>query len=93
MLLLVIVEHVDIVISNQSKELDVCAKIVADIVHQTCTIPSAREDLRLLFKERDLLRTIIQTVINMDRSSSLAVSLLYIMLLYKLCSSEGLLEF
>ncbi|KAF6017550.1 mbc [Bugula neritina] len=72
MLLLVIVEHVDIVISNQSKELDVCAKIVADIVHQTCTIPSAREDLRLLFKERDLLRTIIQTVINMDRSSSLA---------------------
>lgn len=71
-LLMMIVKHIDDEISNQTKDLDICAKIVADIVHQT--VGSAREDITLLFRERDLLRTIIQTVIKIDRDDPLSVS-------------------
>ena len=70
-----IVEHVNNEISNHTKDLDICAKIVADIVHQSHVISSAREDLKLLFKSKDLFRTVIQAVIKMDRSNKLAVSM------------------
>ncbi|XP_067937845.1 dedicator of cytokinesis protein 1-like [Watersipora subatra] len=66
------VEHINDEISSSTKDPDICAKIIADMVHQTYTINSAREDLKLLFRPKDLLRTIIQSVITMDRKNELA---------------------
>lgn len=74
-LMFMIVEHIDAEIRNHSKDLDICAKIVSDIIHQIYTVGgTAQEDLVLLFNHKDLLRTTIQTVINMDRGNKLVVS-------------------
>ena len=69
-----IVDHIDTEICNQTKDLDICAKIVSDIIHQIYVVGgAAQDDLALLFTNKDLLRTTIQTVINMDRKNELVV--------------------
>lgn len=74
MLLVEFVEIIDAKISNRTKDLDVCADIVSDVLYHIDTLQGAAADIELLFTHKDLLRTVIQAVINTDRSTKLVVT-------------------
>lgn len=69
-----IVEHVSEEITQRTKDQHTCARIVSDILYQIHETKGAEEDIVLLFTNGDLLRTVIQNVIKMDRKYNLVVS-------------------
>ena len=76
LLLLKFVEILEHEISHQNKYLDVCANIISDVLHHIRMLDSGAADLSLLFKEKDLIRTVIKAVIKIDRRNPVTVRLL-----------------